>query len=42
MVAAGHVGPHEQRVAGLAERGKLHELAGGELGAEHSRVAQRE
>ena len=37
LVAARGVRPHEQRVAGLAERGQLHELAGGELGAQRAR-----
>ena len=42
LVVAGGVRAHEQRVAGLAERGELHELAGGELGAQHPLAAEGE
>ena len=42
LVAARGVRPHQQRVAGLAERRQIHELAGGQLRAQRSVAAQGE
>ena len=42
LVAASGVCPHQQGVAGLAERRQIHELAGGELRSQRSVAAERQ